>query len=300
MKWFEPQNTKDWIQRGLSLRLGLMLVITLLLVITELQFNWLEKVIGNYLITTNADRPESGAIWELGHQTQTARKDLAKIVSGNQSSQKEARNADSFSQVLSGLSEDNGISISSAHFRTLYDKLPVVLSQELLSPYSLLQLESQGKWVRTYFSKGENGIRIYLLDNGNQVLKEVVVAQDLADYIKKGEVAITGSLDSFADFSGYIYQPDMFFKALEELPENVRRGIISQPEMLLSTKGKLLNVGISSEQVGGSIAIGFEYEQAEGHKVVLVQGNEKDVEQLRSRLSKLKNSDPSSSSDYNN
>ncbi len=297
MKWFEPKNYRDWLQRGLSWRLGIMLITIFLLLITELQFSWIEKVLGQYLITTNADRPESGAIWELGHQTQTARKNLAEIVRGSQSSQKDARDAESFAQVLSGLNQDNGITISAAHFRKLYDKLPVVLSQELLSPYSLLQLESQGQWVRTYFSKGEQEIHIFLLDRGNQVLKEVVVVQDLVDYIRKGEVAIKGSLHSFADFVDNIYSPDLFFKVLETLPEENRRGVLAQPEMLLNTKGRLLNVGISSEQVAGSIAIGFEYEQADERKVILVQGKKNDVEQLRLRLSHWQSQDPFSSED---
>lgn len=285
MKWYEPQDIKEWFQRGMSLRLALVVFVVITMVITELQFSWLEKAVGAYLVTTNAERPESGAIWELGHQNQSARKNLAEIVSGSQASKNEARSAESFSQVLSGLSEDNGVSISAVHFRKLYDKLPSLLSQELLSPYSLLQLETQGDWVRTYFTKGAREIRIYLLDRENQVLKEVAVAQDLVDYISTGEVAVPGTLKSFADFADYIYPPDLFFNVLESLPEEQRRGILPQPQMLLNTKGKLLNVGISSEEVGGSIAIGFEYEQSGSHKVILIQGRQADVEIIRIRLS---------------
>lgn len=290
MKWFEPQNMGEWFQRGISLRLGILLFVVVALVGTELRFNWLEKAIGAYLVTTNANRPESGAIWEMGHQAQSARKNLAEMVSGSRTSQKEARGAEDFSQVLSGLDADNGISISAGHFRKLYDKLPAVLSQELLSPYSLLQMEAQGDWVRTYFAKGEDGIQIYLLDQENQVLKEVLISQDLVDYISKGEVAVPGTLASFADFAEHIFSPDLFFKVLETLPEDMRRGILPQPQVLLNAGGKLLNVGISSEEVGGVVAIGFEYEQSGAHKVILIQGRQEDVEILRVRLSQRQSS----------
>lgn len=292
MRWFEPQGVKEWMQRGFSLRLGLLLAVIVMLVVTELRFDWLEKSVGAYLATTNEKRPESGAIWDLGHQTQTARKNLAEIIGDNNSAQPEARAAENFSQVLSGLSAENGISISAAHFRKLYDNLPAVLSQELLSPYSLLQLEAQADWVRTYFTKSDNQIHMYLLDRENQVLKEVAISQDLANYIIKGEIAIAGSLKSFADFATHIYPADLFFNVMETLPEALRRAILPQPEVLLNTKGKLLNVGISSEEVGGSVAIGFEYEQDGEQKVILVQGRQEDVEQLRAKLSEQLSGQP--------
>ena len=291
MNWFEPQDIKDWIQRGRSFRLVLILLAIFVIVLTELRFSWIEKSIGGYLVTTNEDRPESGAIWELGHQTQTARKNLAEIVSGSQMSQQEARGAENFSQVLSGLNDDTGVSISATHFRNLYDKLPTVLSQELLSPYSLLQSEAQGDWVRTYFTKAEEEVYIYLLNRQNQVLKEVAIAQDIVNYIIKGEVAITGPLKNFADFADDIYPADLFFNTLEAMPEKIRRGVLPQPQMLLNIKGKLINVGISNEQIGGTVAIGFEYEQDGMHKVILVQGQQADVEILHARLSEYDTSD---------
>ena len=290
MNWFEPQDIKDWIQRRQSFRLILIVFAIIVIVFTEFRFNWIEKSIGAYLVTTNEDRPESGAIWDLGHQTQTARKNIAEIVNDNQMSQHEARGAESFSQVLSGLRDDNGVSISAPHFRKLYDALPTVLSQELLSPYSLLQSEAQGDWVRTYFTKDEKGIHIYLLNRQNQVLKEVVISLEIADYIIKGEVAISGPLSNFADFADHIYPADLFFNTLEAMPENSRRGVLPQPEMLLSTKGRLKYVGISNEQIGGMVAVGFEYELNGAHKVILVQGQQKEVEKIRTRLSKWQGS----------
>lgn len=291
MNWFEPQNVNDWIQRGRSFRLVLILLAIFIIVFTELRFFWIEKSIGTYLVTTNADRPESGAIWELGHQTQTARKNLAEIARGGQVSQQEARSAENFSQVLSGLNDDTGVSISATHFRKLYDKLPTVLSQELLSPYSLLQSEAQGDWVRTYFTKDAKEIHIYLLNRQNQVLKEVTIAPDIVDYIKKGEVSITGPLKNIADFAENIYPADLFFNILEAMPEKVRRGVLSQPQMLLNTKGKLLYAGISNERIGGTVAVGFEYKQDGMHKVILVQGRQTDVERLHTKLSEYNTND---------
>jgi hypothetical protein len=284
MSWFEPQGINDWIQRGRSLRLVLILLVIVIIVFAELRFLWIEKAIGTYLVTTNADRPESGAIWELGHQTRTARKNLAEIARGGQMSQQEARSAENFSQVLSGLSDDTGVSISATHFRKLYDKLPTVLSQELLSPYSLLQSEAKGDWSRTYFTEDEKKIHIYLLNHQNQVLKEVTIAPEIVDYVIKGEVAISGPLKNIADFADQIYPADVFFNILEAMPEKVRRGVLPQPQMLLNTKGKLLYAGISNEQIGTTVAIGFEYKHNGMHKVILVQGQYEEVKRLNKKL----------------
>ena len=88
MQWSEPQNFSQWIHRVVSVRsLGLWFLI-LVLVVTELRFGWLEQVLGAYLVSTNARRPETGAVWDAGHQTQTALATLEEIVSNRQSSQR--------------------------------------------------------------------------------------------------------------------------------------------------------------------------------------------------------------------
>ena len=116
-----------------------------------MHFSWLESAVGTYLISTNGLRPESGAIWEQGHQSESARNALNLHMDRRQGVQREARLASSMGQVIAGLEAGRGAMISAAHFLELYRKLPPVLSKEIASPYLLLAQWSGGKWQRHLF-----------------------------------------------------------------------------------------------------------------------------------------------------
>ena len=97
--WAEPKNFKEWSRRTLALRPVLVTLLVSSVLILEMRFDWVERTLGSYLATTNSARPESGAIWEKGRQTLTARKTLEKIVTDRQASRREARRAETFSQI---------------------------------------------------------------------------------------------------------------------------------------------------------------------------------------------------------
>ena len=69
MDWLEPRSLREWAARAFSLPPILLTVAVLALLLTELKFDWLERGVGATLVSTNAERPESGAIWEKGRKT---------------------------------------------------------------------------------------------------------------------------------------------------------------------------------------------------------------------------------------
>ena len=106
--WAEPKNLREWSQRIFAMRPILLTLLVSSIIVLEMRFDWVERSLGAYLVTTNAARPESGAIWEKGHRTRSARKTLEKIVTDRQNSQREARNAATFTQIAATLSSDRG------------------------------------------------------------------------------------------------------------------------------------------------------------------------------------------------
>jgi hypothetical protein len=280
----QPRHLSEWLRRAVSLRGMVVLLILAGLLVSEMRFDWAERVLGDYLITTNSRRPESGAIWETGHQSETARQQLETIVADRQMSQREIRNAQSLSQLLASVTDEEGVMTTADHFLELYFKLPELLSQEIASPYTLLSAHADGNWTRTFFEKFDGQISLYLLDDQNRVLRQFTISAELLDHIQRGDVAISTILENLADFADRIYPADQFFRALEALPEEVRRGVVSQPLGLLRTHGKLVKVGISDEVQDGYIEIGFEFHDVQGPKVVLAQAREWDLWQLRTRL----------------
>ena len=286
--WIEPNNLSEGVRRLLVPRNGLLVLMVVALVVLEMRFDWTERLLGAYLVTTNNHRPESGAIWEVGHQTTAAREALEALVSERQNLQNQAEEAVSLADVLSQLAQRDSLMLSADQFLRLYGALPTALRHEVVSPYRLLTLIHDGRWERTFFQKQGQGeaaaVALHLLDGHNNVLRTLTITETVREYIERGEVAVAGRLTSLSDFAKQIYPADRFFQALEALPESVQQGILPQPETLLTSPDRIQRVGISSEAYDGSVALGFESEGADGPRVILLQGREWDVWQLARQL----------------
>lgn len=280
MQWYYPTNVKAWMRRVVALRSVVLMLVLAAMAVTEFRFDWLEGIVGHYLTTTNAGRPESGAIWDQGHQTDSARQALTQYSSQVQTIQREARRAASLGQVVAGIDENQGAMISADHFIELYLKLPPVLSHEIISPFALLAHINGGQWRRTFLEQQDQQLAVYLLDDHNQVLHRLAIGPAMLGYIQRGEVAIQGSLYHLADFAAHIYPAAEFFTALISLPESVRKGIVAEPEDLLRSTGRIVRVGVSDRSSGDTVDLGFEVEDLDEAKVIIVQGRSDDVRRL--------------------
>jgi hypothetical protein len=274
-----------------ALRPILLLMMVSCIFILELRFDWMERILGSYLVTTNSERPESGSIWEKSHQTRTAQQaleqiltDLEQILTDRQALQREARSAATFTQIAANVALGKGVMLSADHFRKLYSRLAPSIAHDIISPFELLGLVSDGRWRRTYFEKSLTGLMIYLLDADNRVLRQLELDSVLLSQLKRGEVALAESLDELPIFNNRIYPADQFFDSLESFPEEVRRSMVPHPETLLAVSGKIVRVGISDETLSGFIELAFEFFDGTQHRVVLVQGHEWAVWRLRSHL----------------
>lgn len=283
-EWAEPRDFREWTKRVFALRPILLLMMLCFILILELRFDWMERILGSYLVTTNSERPESGSIWEKSHQTRTAQQTLEQILTDRQAMQREARNAATFTQIAANVALGKGVMLSADHFRKLYLRLSPSIAQDIISPFELLGLVSSGRWRRTYFEKSITGLMIYLLDANNRVLRQIELDSVLLSQLKRGEVALAESLDQLPFFKNRIYPADQFFNALESFPEEVRRSMLPHPETLLEVSGQIVRVGISNETLSGFIELGFEFFDGTQHHVVLVQGHEWAVWRLRSHL----------------
>jgi hypothetical protein len=283
-QWAEPRDFKEWARRAFGLRPILTLMLVSSIFILELRFDWMERILGAYLVTTNSRRPESGSIWEKSHQTRTAQKALEQILTDKQTLQREARSAATFTQIAANVTPGDGVMLSADHFRKLYLRLAPAIADEIISPFELLGIVSDGLWRRTYFEKSGAGLMIYLLDANNRVLRQLELGAMLLSRLKRGEVALVESLDQLPIFENRIYPADRFFNSLESFPEDIRRSMVPQPETLLEVPGQIVRIGISDETQSGFIELGFEFLNGAQRRVVIVQGHEWAVWRLRSNL----------------
>jgi hypothetical protein len=282
--WSHPSTIGDWLKGMVALRPIVLVLLISLGLIAELRFDWAEHIVGRYLVTTNPFRPESGAIWDKGHRTEDARQVLEKIVTDKQAVQREARDAQNFTQIAQALSRGIELIISADHFRHLYNELPPELAAELLSPYTLVRIVSKNDWDRAFFEPGASGFSIYFLNKDNRVLQQLTVSADMLARMEHGETPRIDKLENLPQFANRIYSADRFFRVLESVSEDVRRQGVPWPENLLKSPGRVSRVAISDEVLSGYIELGFEMEELTQTRVILFQGRDWAVARIRAVL----------------
>jgi hypothetical protein len=284
MHWTEPKNFSEWTQRLFSARTLLLSMLLMVLVISELRFDWVEQTLGSFLVSTNATRPESGAIWEIGKQTQTAHQAIEKIVTDRQSSYREAESATSFKQIAATIQPEEWLLVPPDLFRQLYLELPPEVAHEIIPSFDLLALINNRDWERTYFEKDRDGLNIYMLDKENRVLKRLPISPDLLYMMTDSHIALGEKLENYPIFEDRIYPGDLFFKVLKDLTPEVRKGVIRRPEHILRVPGNIVRMSISDEAISGFIQMGFEIESGAQKMVILLRGHEWAVWRLHSLL----------------
>jgi hypothetical protein len=275
---------REWVGRAVTLP-GLLVGAALVAIIfAEWQLHWVERVIGAFLVSINSERPESGAIWEKGRKTRSARSVVERLAGDRESQQRMARNAANLSEIVDSLAPGQGAMLSAEHFRELYRQIPQELAAELISPFELLRFANEGRWIRTYLEKASDGLMVYFLEPNNHVLRQFKVATATLAVLARGFETSSQTLEQIPGFQGRIYTADRFFSTLASLTEDEQRGVVPQPERLLEVSGRITRVGLSDEALAGLVAIGFEVRAGAQSRVLLLQGKDWALWRLRSLL----------------
>jgi hypothetical protein len=282
--WIEPNDWRQWARRTFALQPLLLMLMAGALFVAELRFDWIERMLGAYLVSSNSQRPESGAIWEKGKKARTARTTLEQIVTDRQAVQREMRNVTSVHQLAESLAAGQGVIIAPEQFRRLFLRLPQAASRQMISVFELLRLSSSGAWRRTYIERTGNGMAIYLLDSSNRVLHQADISAAELNQMDDDLSPEPAQLDGLPQFQDRIYPAERFFDALQSFPEEVRRSVLPHPERLLAVNGQIRRVGISDETGAGYIELGFEISDGTQTGVLRIKGGEWSVWRLRSLL----------------
>lgn len=259
-------------------------VLTAIFVFSEFRFNWIEKVVGTYLASTNASRPETGAIWETGKQTSSAHDYLNQIIDQQKNVEQTAQSAQSFSNLASGLLPGQWVTLEKEQFKELYLTLEPLAASNFMEPAQLVWLLN-GRDLERIFCEGiENGIKIYFIDSQNRVIHQIDMKKDDIQRLETSEKAITGTLNDMEEFSGRIYPAKNFFDAVFGLPKEIIPDLMQNPQALLKQKGQMTRVGIWNAAENGYIILGFEFSDGGSTKVLLLKGREWAVWQLSLNL----------------
>ncbi len=259
-------------------------MLTAVFFFSEFRFDWLEKFVGTYLVSTNELRPETGVVWEIGKQTTNAHEYLNAIVSKKEDIRQNANKAGSFSELLSSLLPGEWVTLEKQQFKTLYLSLEKSTSLKVIDPARLVWLLNGSNLDRIFCEGIKGGVKFFFIDSENRVLKEIELQKEDIIEIENADKPVFGILTDMAGFQGRIYPAQIFFDALLKLPPEIIPDLIVDPEALLRQEGKIIRVGIFNEAVNGYIKLGFEFELPGGAQIVFLKGREWAVWQLSLNL----------------
>lgn len=283
-QWYEPAGLSEWLKRAFSVLNLTVCLLTLILVVSEFRFDWVENMLGSYLASTNSARPEKGAVWETGKHTSIAHESINQIISKKENAEQSVHSADSFSLLVSNLQPGEWVTLEKQQFRELYKGLERSAAQKIIEPAQLVWL-LKGSGLDRIFCEGvSQGIKIYFLDAGNRVIRQIEIKKEDTMELEAGERPFFGRLDEMEGFNGRIYSSSNFFDALFKLPPDILPDLMADPETLLEQTGRIVRVGIWNEAKNGYIRLGYEFEEESGRKVVFVNGREWAVWQLSLNL----------------
>jgi hypothetical protein len=284
--WYEPLSFSECSKRIFSFLNIALFLLTAIFLISEFRFDWFEKLVGSYLVSTNEVRPEIGAVWEIGKQTTNAHESLKTIVSKKEDIRQTVNAAGSFSELVSGLLPGEWVTLERQQFKSLYLSLEKSSSLKIIDPASLVWLLNGSDLDRIFCEGIKDGIKIFFIDSENRVIKEIELQKEDIIEIENADKPLAGILTDMAGFRDRVYPARFFFDALLKLPAEIIPDLIVNPEALLQQEGKLIRVGIFNEAVNGYIKLGFEFEAPGGGQVVFSKGREWAVWQLSLNLKK--------------
>lgn len=283
-QWYEPLNFSEWLRRTFSFLNIAVFIITAIIIFSEFRFDWCENIVGSYLSSTNASRLETGTIWETGKQTANAHEYLNKIISKKEDTRQKVYQSATFSDLASGISPGEWVTLEKQQFKTLYLTLEKSTALKIIGPTKLLWLLNGGSLDRIFCEGITGGIKFYFIDSENRVIQQIDLRKKDIFEIENGDKPVPGELADMVGFSGRIYPASFFFDMLFKLPADILPDLIVNPERLLKQDGKIINIGIWNESENGYIKLGFEFKGPEGKQVVFIKGREWAVWQLSLNL----------------
>ncbi|OGR58891.1 MAG: hypothetical protein A3J80_11120 [Desulfobacula sp. RIFOXYB2_FULL_45_6] len=282
--WYEPLSFIEWLKRVFSFLNVALFLLTVVFFFSEFRYDWFEKLVGSYLVSTNELRPETGLVWETGKQTNNAHEYLNTIVNKKEDIRQNANKAGSFSELLSSLLPGEWVTLEKQQFKSLYLSLERSTSLKIIDPARLVWLLNGSNLDRIFCEGNKDGINIFFIDSENRVIKEIELQKKDIIELENSDKPLLGVLTDLAGFQDRIYPAQIFFGALLKLPAEIIPDLMVNPEALLRQEGKIIRVGIFNESVNGYIKLGFEFESPGGNRIVFLKGREWAVWQLSLNL----------------
>ena len=239
------------------------LVILSAFIFLEFNANLFEKSVGYYLKWQNHKRPQLGRMWERDRQSLVAQAKIKSIRSSLDLQEETALGISSFKHLFEGISPGFPLVVSREKFLQLYYDFPGQWSEQIISSYDLIDLDSKKIWDRVFLKRFGPWITIQFIDRQNIPIHELFLSVDTLFEVQATRTVKRGTLEDSRFTANRIFLISEFLPVLKSLDSITQKAVFPEPRWFLGKNYHVTRVGISDFSAGElaqHLLLGVEYD----------------------------------------
>ena len=229
----------------------------------EFYTNLFEKSVGYYLKWENHKRPQLGRMWERDRQSLVAQAKIKSIRSSLDLQEETALGISSFKHLFEGISPGFPLVVSRDKFLQLYYDFPGQWSEQIISSYDLIDLDSKKIWDRVFLKRFGPWITIQFIDRQNIPIHELFLSVDTLFEVQATRTVKRGTLEDAEFIANRIFSISEFLPVLKSLDAITQKAVFPEPRWFLGKNYHITRVGISdysARELAQHLLFGVEYD----------------------------------------
>ncbi|MDE1045012.1 MAG: hypothetical protein ACKVK9_07530 [Nitrospinaceae bacterium] len=229
----------------------------------EFYTNLFEKSVGYYLKWENHKRPQLGRMWDRDRQSLVAQAKIKSIRSSLDLQEETALGISSFKHLFEGISPGFPLVVSREKFLQLYYDFPGQWSEQIISSYDLIDLDSKKIWDRVFLKRFGPWITIQFIDRQNIPIHELFLSVDTLFEVQATRTVKRGTLEDSRFTANRIFLISEFLPVLKSLDSITQKAVFPEPRWFLGKNYHVTRVGISDFSAGElaqHLLFGVEYD----------------------------------------
>ncbi len=244
---------------GIVFSLALLVIFSL-----EIFGQVIERGVGHYLKWENHKQPQLGRIWERDREKIVAQKKIETILSSLSTQEQSSESIKSFKELFANLNPAVPQMVSRKKFLTLYFEFPEQLSAKIISPYELLEIDSNRDWQRVLLTQFGEWITISFINTQNLPIREVFMSSEGLGESPLSRDILRGTLEEAGFAATSILSFSDFMRVLKTLNPDAQEELFPNPYWFFSKNYHVSRVGVkedtSSDEYPSPVWLGVEYQ----------------------------------------
>jgi len=229
----------------------------------EFYTNLFEQSVGYYLKWQNHKRPQLGRMWERDRQSLVAQAKIKSIRSSLDLQEETALGISSFKHLFEGISPGFPLVVSREKFLQLYYDFPGQWSEQIISSYDLIDLDSKKIWDRVFLKRFGPWITLQFIDRENIPIHELFLSVDTLFEVQATRTVKRGTLEDSKFTANRIFPISEFLPVLKSLDAITQKAVFPEPRWFLGKNYHITRVGISdysARELAQHLLFGVEYD----------------------------------------